>query len=197
MSSESGASEDATKLREAAARIRAEVEELEKSASPNRKPIAVAVPSLRPAAQFPLTIRDSCWRIKMEIAGTKEERGLKKSPVQVSFSCQLQDEDNIVVVEENNKYIERGFVWSPDRESDKVYVAFDVRVVGLGLVPDGKIYLNARVDQTPDGRYSLADGVVTIKQVQQGRGFGFFSFAGILAEFKVVGSFEATPIAAV
>jgi hypothetical protein len=43
-------------------------------------------------------------------------------------------------------------------------------------------------------RYALTDGVLTIKDVDNRRGFGLFSFAGILAEFKVVGEFTATPI---
>ena len=42
-------------------------------------------------------------------------------------------------------------------------------------------------------RYKFSDGAITIKEVIN-RSWGIFNTAGILAQFKVVGTWEAYPI---
>ena len=65
----------------------------------------------------------------------------------------------------------------------------------VALVPPGPVYLNARV-ASPDGApLELRDGKVTVKE-DVGGAF-VFDARGILAEYKIVGTFEAAPAARV
>jgi hypothetical protein len=56
------------------------------------------------------------------------------------------------------------------------------------LVPPGPMYFNARCEWK-EGRLALYDGRLTVKE-DVGIDVGLFKAKGILAEFKIVGTFE-------
>ena len=62
---------------------------------------------------------------------------------------------------------------------------------GQQLVPAGPLYFNAKARASDGGdRLALVDGRITIKE-DVGANTPLFAGRGILAEFKVVGTFEA------
>ena len=59
------------------------------------------------------------------------------------------------------------------------------------LVPPGSLYFNAKVEYNDEsGALKLYDGRLTVKE-EIGVNTGLFNAKGILAEFKIVGTFEA------
>lgn len=50
------------------------------------------------------------------------------------------------------------------------------------------------VGEDGKNRYRFSDGAVTIKEVINKSFWGIFNTAGLLAEFKVVGTWDAYPI---
>ena len=60
---------------------------------------------------------------------------------------------------------------------------------GQTLLPPGPIYFNALCTVLPSGGVALEKGRITVKE-DIGVNAGLFQGRGILAEFKVVGSFE-------
>ncbi|CAM9503025.1 unnamed protein product, partial [Discosporangium mesarthrocarpum] len=188
----------ASELRRQAQALREELVSLEAEAAETRvKRENGTEPQVSP---YPLTLLNSSWKIVMEIRGKKSDKN--RVAFRLTFSCRFREEDNILDVEANHRFIKRGYTWAPDRDTydGNEYIAFDVAVEGLSAVPDGKVYLNARIEALEAGEdgethYRLADGVVTIKEVVEQRSFwGVFNAAGLLAEFKVVGAFAAVPL---
>ena len=63
---------------------------------------------------------------------------------------------------------------------------------GDTLIPPGAVYFNARCERREDGLgVRLSDGRITVKEEIGAN--GLFQARGILAEFKIVGTFECTP----
>ncbi|KAG5190523.1 hypothetical protein JKP88DRAFT_298529 [Tribonema minus] len=177
------------------------------AATPNLTTILIDKENIRREANAALTPQDTSWpgaRHNMRPVKLREpavRHGLAARilalalPRHHALQQRFSSDDNILLVSAGTPAITRGYIWAPDRDANRTYIAFDIGVKGLSAVPDGKLYLNARVDQDDaTGGYKLSDGVLTIKEVDNRRGFGLFSFAGILAEFKVVGEFVATPL---
>ena len=64
-----------------------------------------------------------------------------------------------------------------------------VELGGQALLPPGPVYFNALCRVQPDGSVALEKGRITVKE-DIGVNTGIFQGRGILAEFKIVGSFE-------
>lgn len=60
---------------------------------------------------------------------------------------------------------------------------------GQVLLPPGPVYFNALCTVQPGGGVALEKGRITVKE-DIGINTGLFQGRGILAEFKIVGSFE-------
>eukprot|EP00903_Cladosiphon_okamuranus_P008262 g7952.t1 len=184
-------------LKARAAAIREELKELEANASVNRRPNAELAEPKR-AVPFPETLLDSCWKVVLDLRGVKSDKN--RIPVRLIFCCKFLADDFILEVEGDNRFVKRGYVWEPDRndEEDKEFITFIAQVEGLSAVPDGRIFMNAYIDtiKGEDGktRYKFSDGAVTIKEVINKSFWGIFNTAGLLAEFKVVGTWDAFPI---
>eukprot|EP00752_Nemacystus_decipiens_P007428 g6640.t1 len=184
-------------LRARAAAIREELKELEADASVNRRPNAELAEPKR-VVPFPETLLDSCWKVVLEIRGVKSDKN--RIPVRLVFCCKFAEDDFILEVEGDHRFVKRGYVWEPDRneKDDKEFITFIAQVEGLSAVPDGRIYMNAYIDtiKGEDGktRYKFSEGAVTIKEVINKSFWGIFNTAGLLAQFKVVGTWDAFPI---
>jgi len=124
----------------------------------------------------------------------------------------------------DQRYLSRGYVWEVERDMEQgvvwgqgggehtdrgtiegglgggeteptAFLLFGLEGRGLPPVPDGKLYFNACLSRAPeDGGIQITDGVITMKVVQEKAQWGFFNAGGILAEFKIVGSFTAEPV---
>ncbi|CAM9604029.1 unnamed protein product, partial [Choristocarpus tenellus] len=132
-------------LKRQAEELRREVVEMEEVAAKTRRlredmTIRDEVPI------YPRTLLNSSWKIITEIRGRKSEKN--RIPVQLTFKCRFLEGKNVVEVEQGHSFIKRGYVWVPDRDTNDglEYMAFDVKVEGLSAIPDGKMYLNARID---------------------------------------------------
>ncbi|CAM9406197.1 unnamed protein product [Ectocarpus sp. 6 AP-2014] len=184
-------------LRARAAAIREELKELEATAAATRRPNAELAEPKR-VVPFPETLLDSCWKIVMDLRGVKSDKN--RVPVRLVFCCKFAEDDFILEVESDNRFVKRGYVWEPDRnnDEDKEFITFIAEVEGLSAVPDGRIFMNAFIDKIEgdDGktRYKFSEGAVTIKEVIDKSFWGVFNTAGLLAEFKVVGTWDASPI---
>lgn len=183
-------------LQAQAAAIREEVKGLEATVAGSRRPKEVV--ESQQAEPLPRTLLDSCWRVVMEIRGVKDAKN--RVPVRLTFCTKFSSDDNILLVEQGHRFIKRGFVWEPERnpKDGRDYITFIAEVEGLSAVPDGRVYLNAYINtiEDEDGtkRYQFSEGAVTIKEVITRSFWGIFNTSGLLAEFKIVGTWDAFPI---
>lgn len=58
---------------------------------------------------------------------------------------------------------------------------------GEGLLPEGQVFFNAKVGKTRRGEWELNGGTITVKETVPGS-------RGILAELKIVGTFDVFPL---
>ena len=150
------------------------------------------------------TLENSSWKLTMCLTGFDDRPAV--DPVTISVRLQLLpvEDDGLAPVKmfgPPSTFITKGFVWSTakglDSNSDdkSTYLMFNLRGEKLDpCLPDGSIYVNARITRRRnDGSLRLEDGVVTFKRPKK-TSFLFFSYDGLLAEFKVVGSCTLVPI---
>ena len=199
--------EQAERLREQAAQMEDQLVEQQGAAAISSSSTTVHPFGNKPAEWFRL--EGSRWQLTLNLKGFKEERA-SASPVSVNAKVALMPPgpDGLAPVQvlEPSRFITKGFVWSVgkglDDNSDDtcLYLRFNVRGEGLSIVPDGSLYVNARITRGSgasegDQPLQLTDGLVTFKRPQKTR-FLFMVYDGLLAEFKVVGECSLRPIAA-
>ena len=138
----------------------------------------------------------SVWSIAAELTGLRAAAAAGPT-VTITLNLRLEPPDA-----EGQRFVSlggtgalgrvtQGFVWDVDvdEESGERFVRASVKVERLApTVPDGNLYLNARLRAPEGGRgLRLDDGVATVKVVRPG---------GLLADFRTVGTFDSEPLAA-
>ncbi|KAJ1455938.1 hypothetical protein M885DRAFT_518829 [Pelagophyceae sp. CCMP2097] len=91
-----------------------------------------------------------------------------------------------------SKFFGEGFVTIVDDANDGTPQVLRVKldcpkgltVTGETLVEAGEVYFTTRLERRDDGTFRLFDGIVGVREASSG---------GILAELKIVGTFEARP----
>mmetsp|Transcript_26186 Transcript_26186/g.58668 ORF Transcript_26186/g.58668 Transcript_26186/m.58668 type:complete len:217 (+) Transcript_26186:183-833(+) len=152
-------------------------------------------------------LEGSAWKLTLNLVGFNDRDRSEVDPVSVTTRVQLLPPEKdglspvLVFGERESKYITKGFVWSTglgldDNSRDGAYyLRFNVAGRNLEpVVPDGSLYVNARIERAQDGALKLEDGLVTFKRPQKAS-FLWMSYDGLLAEFKVVGDCSLVPIA--
>ena len=144
------------------------------------------------------SLSGSVWSIAAELTGLRAAAAELAGPtVAIRLAIRLEPPDA-----EGPRFVSlggtgalgrvtQGFVWDVDvdEESGERFVRASVKVERLApTVPDGNLYLNARLRAPEGGRgLRLDDGVATVKVVRPG---------GLLADFRTVGTFDSEPLAA-
>ena len=205
-----GGNDDAAK----AAALRAEISALERDLPP---PAAATAPPA--AAPEYRALPGASYRCAVALTGVKDSK-VDCPQIDFNFDVRFEPaaEDGVAQVTLGGPgalgRITRGFVWStglgldddsddnaeyvvrraPERRrllftpSPPRYVRWNVEARDLApTVEDGNLYFNARVVRGAGGVVTLADGVVTTKLIRP---------LGIIADFKVCGTFDAAPVAA-
>lgn len=57
------------------------------------------------AVPLPRTLLDSCWKVVLDIRGTKSEKN--RVPVRLTFCTKFSSDDNILEVEKNHRFVKR------------------------------------------------------------------------------------------
>jgi len=206
---------DSSDLLERAARLRKEIEELETKAS-SKRPKGEASQIVEKAVEYS-DISDSIWTLSYRFSdqpepSDDEDEGAMKQPRRffrgkLTLHFRSDGYTDIVAQEALGTEMEKANIvkaWGWDIEEsnedgEQEYLLFSIDV-GLpssdGEKAVRRFYFQARQDKnTISQAISLTEGTVTIKKdvLQKSARWGFFSPAGILAQFRYVGDFIAKP----
>lgn len=201
-----------------AAKLRREVQELE--ASSKRRSTEVPNTNVRPMEYT--EVADSVWVLSYRFSDQPEpaeddasgpRRRFYGGKLTVKFRrdgyTDLVSQEASGSATETCKLV-KAWGWdiemSKDNEKggdEKEYLVFSIDVdlsstTNHNQASLQRFYFQARQDKDPKtGALSFAEGTVTIKRdvVQNSTRWGFFSPAGILAQFRYVGDFIAKPVA--
>lgn len=213
----SSSSEEAERLRQSASKLRQEAEALQKNlddTAPIRKKQTVTNTPAPPVTYK--SLKDSTWtfsyRFSNEPESDDEENDDKNenAPARVSYSGKLtvtfrsDGYTDLISHEPSGRTslnMEKVWGWdeeeSTEKDDDNVYLLFSVSA--KADENEERFYWQARVDTNERTKeITLEDGTVTVKRdVKPPGGFwGVFDGAGILAQFRNVGSFVAKSTAA-
>jgi hypothetical protein len=191
-------------LLEKAARLRNEASDLESKLSPSRTTRRNEEPAAKPAPVYK-TMDDSIWTFSYRFSDQPEPNDNENTPKRDFYSGKLtllmqsDGYTSILSHEEQGMSglkILKAWGWdvekSNDNETDDTdYLLFsvDVEVPSVGKE---KFYFQAS-QLVSDAGISLKEGTVTVKASASRAGWGLFSPAGILAQFRYVGDFVAKP----
>ena len=188
-------------LRESAQRLRKEAKDLEDGLSDKRTPM-----NLPAALVTYVTLADSTWTCTYRIssdARNDDEQDLSQYSGTVTLTLNTNGYSDLVSQTPTGASIlvfDKVWGWDQERsnEDELDCVLFSTSVT---LPSDDKFapnqtmrfYWQARVETSSLGQLTLQEGTVTVKKdVQPPGGFwGAFSGAGILAQFRFVGNFNA------
>ena len=232
-----GSTGGADDLLERAARLRKEIQELERKVTATPRPTTTttatnqmgsnAVVVTQASAEY-TDIADSVWSLTYRfsdvaepsedatapdrVAGTEFRRRFYRGKVLLRFRSDgytemLNQESFASFSESSPETADIVKVWGWDvEESDEPndgpskYLLFSMDVKlsqPNGETTQQRIYFQARQNQAARSQFiSLSEGSVTIKSdlIQKSVRWGFFSPAGIMAQFRDVGEFIAKPI---
>jgi hypothetical protein len=208
-------------LLERAARLRKEIKELESQVT-SKRPTPPSADTIETAIEY-TDISDSVWSFSYRFSDEPElsEEDSKKDEtrrrrfysgkVVLKFRSdgytEILDQEQVSgSAESSSRKVEIVKVWGwdieesnevEDGESKYLIFSMDVNLPVLnGGTTQQRFYYQARLDQDPRSKtILLSKGTVTIKSdvVQKSVRWGFFSPAGILAQFRYVGDFIAKP----
>ena len=222
---------DGNDLLERAARLRKEIQELERQVTSTPRPTTNQMGRnagvvAQASAEY-TDIADSVWSLTYRfsdiaepsedttapdrVAGTEFRRRFYRGKVVLRFRSdgytELLDQESFASFSESPETVDIVKAWGWDvEESDEPndgpskYLLFSMDVKlsqPNGETTQQRIYFQARQNQAARSQLiSLSEGSVTIKSdlIQKSVRWGFFSPAGIMAQFRDVGEFIAKPI---
>lgn len=211
-------------LLERAARLRKEIQELERQVTPRRPTIPQSFETIETAIEY-TDISDSAWSFSYRFSDEPEpsddtssnkneatrRRRFYNGKVVLQFRNDgytdiLEQEQVVGSAESPLRKAEIVKVWgwdidesneNDDREGKFLLFSMDVKLPQPnGGTTQQRFYYQARLNEDPRFKtISLSEGTATIKRdvVQKSVRWGFFSPAGILAQFRYVGDFIAKP----